>query len=191
MHVRARLRAHEESYCKEQAMVNRRSVMGLAARRTIALGLAPLGLAAMAAEPGAPLPPLGSTLAAPSLTLLDGSVWGPEQSRGKVLVLYWWASWCPFCAEQSPHMDALWRAHRSQGLELLALSIDKQPAAASAHLKAKGYGFPAAMATQVAAVWPKPRGLPVVVVRGRDGKVVYAESGSLFPEDVQGLKNFL
>jgi thiol-disulfide isomerase/thioredoxin len=191
MHVRARLRAHEELYCKEQAMVNRRSVMGLAARRTIALGLAPLGLAAMAAEPGAPLPPLGSTLAAPTLTLLDGSVWGPEQSRGKVLVLYWWASWCPFCAEQSPHMDALWRAHRSQGLELLALSIDKQPAAASAHLKAKGYGFPAAMATQVAAVWPKPRGLPVVVVRGRDGKVVFAESGSLFPEDVQGLKNFL
>jgi thiol-disulfide isomerase/thioredoxin len=191
MHVRARLRAHEESYCKEQAMVNRRSVMGLAARRTIALGLAPLGLAAMAAEPGAPLPPLGSTLAAPSLTLLDGSVWGPEQSRGKVLVVYWWASWCPFCAEQSPHMDALWRAYRSQGLELLALSIDKQPAAASAHLKAKGYGFPAAMATQVAAVWPKPRGLPVVVVRGRDGKVVFAESGSLFPEDVQGLKNFL
>jgi thiol-disulfide isomerase/thioredoxin len=172
-------------------MVNRRSVMGLAARRTIALGLAPLGLAAMAAEPGAPLPPLGSTLAAPSLTLLDGSVWGPEQSRGKVLVVYWWASWCPFCAEQSPHMDALWRAHRRQGLELLALSIDKQPAAASAHLKAKGYGFPAAMATQVAAVWPKPRGLPVVVVRGRDGKVVFAESGSLFPEDVQGLKNFL
>jgi thiol-disulfide isomerase/thioredoxin len=191
MHVRARLRAHEELYCKEQAMVNRRSVMSLAARRTIALGLAPLGLAAMAAEPGAPLPPLGSTLAAPSLTLLDGSVWGPEQSRGKVLVLYWWASWCPFCAEQSPHIDALWRAHRSQGLELLGLSIDKQPAAASAHLKAKGYGFPAAMATQVAAVWPKPRGLPVVVVRGRDGKVVYAESGSLFPEDVQGLKKFL
>ena len=172
-------------------MVNRRSVMSLAARRTIALGLAPLGLAAMAAEPGAPLPPLGSTLAAPSLTLLDGSVWGPEQSRGKVLVLYWWASWCPFCAEQSPHIDALWRAHRSQGLELLALSIDKQPAAAGAHLKAKGYGFPAAMATQAAAVWPKPRGLPVVVVRGRDGKVVFAESGSLFPEDVQGLKKFL
>jgi hypothetical protein len=88
-------------------------------------------------------------------------------------------------------MDALWRAHRRDGLVLLGLSIDKQPAAAIAHLKAKGYGFPSAMATQAAAVWPKPRGLPVVVVRGRDGKVVFAESGSLFPEDVQGLKNFL
>lgn len=172
-------------------MENRRSLLGFAARQALALGLAPLATAALAAEPGAPLPALGSTLAVPSLTLLDGSVWGPDQARGKVLVVYWWASWCPFCADQSPHMDALWRAHRSEGLALLALSIDKQPAAASAHLKAKGYGFPVAMATQAAAVWPKPRGLPVVVVRGRDGKVVFAESGSLFPEDVQGLKNFL
>lgn len=172
-------------------MENRRSLLGFAARQALALGLAPLGTAALAAEPGAPLPALGSTLAVPSLTLLDGSVWGPDQARGKVLVVYWWASWCPFCADQSPHMDALWRAHRSEGLALLGLSIDKQPAAASAHLKAKGYGFPVAMATQAAAVWPKPRGLPVVVVRGRNGKVVFAESGSLFPEDVQGLKNFL
>lgn len=172
-------------------MVSRRSLIASAGRHALALALAPAGLAAWAAEPGAPLPLLGSTLAVPSLTLLDGSAWGPDQARGKVLVVYWWASWCPFCAEQSPHMDALWRMHRSHGLALLALSIDKQPAAASAHLKAKGYGIPAAMATQAAAVWPKPRGLPVVVVRGRDGKVVFAESGSLFPEDVQGLKKFL
>lgn len=172
-------------------MVDRRSLIGSAGRHALALALAPVGMAALAAEPGAPLPLLGSTLAVPALTLLDGSAWGPAQAQGKVLVVYWWASWCPFCAEQSPYMDALWRAHRSEGLELLALSIDKQPAVAGAHLKAKGYGFPAAMATQAAAVWPKPRGLPVVVVRGRDGKVVYAESGSLFPEDVQGLKKFL
>jgi thiol-disulfide isomerase/thioredoxin len=172
-------------------MVDRRSLIGSAGRHALALALAPVGMAALAAEPGAPLPLLGSTLAVPALTLLDGSAWGPDQAQGKVLVVYWWASWCPFCAEQSPHMDALWRMHRSQGLALMALSIDKQPAAASAHLKAKGYGFPVAMATQAAAVWPKPRGLPVVVVRGRDGKVVYAESGSLFPEDVQGLKKFL
>jgi thiol-disulfide isomerase/thioredoxin len=191
MQVRAPACAHEGPYCKEQAMVDRRSLIGSAGRHALALALAPVGMAALAAEPGAPLPLLGSTLAVPALTLLDGSAWGPDQAQGKVLVVYWWASWCPFCAEQSPHMDALWRMHRSQGLALMALSIDKQPAAASAHLKAKGYGFPVAMATQAAAVWPKPRGLPVVVARGRDGKVVFAESGSLFPEDVQGLKNFL
>jgi thiol-disulfide isomerase/thioredoxin len=191
MQVRAPACAHEGLYCKEQVMVDRRSLMGTAGRHALALALAPVSLAALAAEPATPLPALGSPLAVPSLTLLDGSPWGPDQAQGKVLVVYWWASWCPFCAEQSPHMDALWRTYRSQGLALMALSIDKQPAAASAHLKAKGYGFPAAMATQAAKVWPKPRGLPVVVVRGRNGNVVFAESGSLFPEDVQGLKKFL
>jgi hypothetical protein len=89
-------------------------------------------------------------------------------------------------------MEALWRAGRSQGLELLGLSIDRLASTASAHLKAKGYSFPAAMVTpEVAKVWPKPRGLPVVVVRGRNGRVVFAEAGEMVPEDVENLKNYL
>jgi hypothetical protein len=38
---------------------------------------------------------------------------------------------------------------------------------------------------------PKPKGLPVTVVRGRDGKVVFAEAGELFPEDIEGFARFL
>jgi thiol-disulfide isomerase/thioredoxin len=170
-------------------MVNRRELMQSAAT----LAVLPWGAGAAAAEPAAaPLPPLGSVLAVPALTLLDGRSWGPPQAEGKVLVVYWWASWCPFCAVQSPHMEALWRAGRSQGLELLGLSIDRLASTASAHLKAKGYSFPAAMVTpEVAKVWPKPRGLPVVVVRGRNGRVVFAEAGEMVPEDIENLKNYL
>lgn len=176
-------------------MLSRRSLIGSAGRQALAvlpgLALLPDWATAQTRKPGAPLPALGSRLALPSLQLLDGSAWGPAQATGKVLVLYWWASWCPFCAEQSPLINALWRAQRAQGLEVLALSVDTTPAAAQGHLKAKGYEFPAAMAADVDKVWPKPRGLPVVVVRGRDGKVVLTEAGSMFPEDVEGLKKFL
>ncbi len=172
-------------------MQSRRSLMGSATRGALGLALLPSLAAAQARAPDAPLPAVGSSLAVPSTRLLDGSDWGPAQAEGKVLVLYWWASWCPFCAEQSPLMNALWRTQRAKGLEMLGLSVDKTPAAAIGHLKAKGYEFPSAMALEVNKVWPKPRGLPVVVVRGRDGKVVLAESGSLFPEDVEGLKKFL
>jgi thiol-disulfide isomerase/thioredoxin len=170
-------------------MVNRRELMQSAA----ALAVLPWGVGAMAAEPaGAPLPALGSALVVPSLTLLDGSPWGPAQAEGKVLVVYWWASWCPFCAVQSPHMEALWQAGRSEGLVVLGLSIDRLASTASAHLKAKGYSFPAAMATpEVAKVWPKPRGLPVVVVRGRNGRVVFAEAREMVPEDIENLKKYL
>jgi thiol-disulfide isomerase/thioredoxin len=170
-------------------MVNRREVMQSGA----ALAVLPWVAAALAAEPaGAPLPALGSTLVVPSLTLLDGSPWGPAQAEGKVLVVYWWASWCPFCAVQSPHMEALWQAGRSQGLVVLGLSIDRLASTASAHLNAKGYSFPAAMVTpEVAKIWPKPRGLPVVVVRGRNGRVEFAEAGEMVPEDIENLKKYL
>ncbi len=172
-------------------MFNRRDlIQSLAAIALPALGA--WGQRAWARGDGGPLPVVGSALPLPSLALLDGRAWTPREAEGKVLVVYWWASWCPFCAVQSPHMEALWRAQKAQGLQVLALSIDRQPAAAANHMKAKGYSFPAGMLTPEAAkLLPKPAGLPVVVVRGRDGNVVFAESGEMFPEDIEGLKKYL
>jgi thiol-disulfide isomerase/thioredoxin len=144
-----------------------------------------------------PLPRVGSRLPLPSLSLLDGQAWTPATASGKTLVVYWWASWCPFCAVQSPHMEALWRANRAKGLEVLALSIDSKPEAAANYMKNKGYSFPAGMLSpEVAKVLPKPAGLPVVVVlkvarNGRSGEVVFAEAGEMFPEDVEGLKKYI
>ena len=84
-------------------------------------------------------------------------------------MVYWWASWYPFCAVQSPHIEALWRAQKGNGLQVLALSIDKQEGAATAYMKSKGYSFPAGRVTlEVAKMLPKPKGLPVVVVLKMD-----------------------
>ncbi len=124
--------------------------------------------------------------------LLDGSTFRPAQADGQVLVIYWWASWCPFCAVQSPLMDRLWREQRGRGLEMLALSIDRKAEDASAYLARHGYVFPSGHVTPaVAQALPKPRGLPVTLVRGRDGKVLLAEAGQMFPEDVEAIADFL
>ncbi len=165
-----------------------------------AAGLAALSLA-QAQAPGsstpgdarAPaLPQPGTALALRDIALLDGTLLRASAADGKVLVVYWWASWCPFCALQSPHIEALWRKERGRGLQVLALSIDRTPEAALGYLKNKGYTFPAGMLTpEVAKVLPKPKGLPVVVVRGRDGKVVLAQAGEMLPEDIEGLAKFL
>lgn len=139
-----------------------------------------------------PAPQVGSVLALPDVQLLNGTPFRAAEAEGQVVVLYWWASWCPFCAQQSPAMEALWVAQKSRGLRLLGLSIDRTAAEASAHLAKKGYTFPAGLVMPaVARVLPKPKGLPVTVVRGRDGRVLAAESGQLFPEDVELLARFL
>lgn len=138
------------------------------------------------------LPKPGSALPLVDVPLLDGSLFRAAQADGKVLVVYWWASWCPFCAMQSPHIEALWRRQRERGLQVLALSIDRTAGAAAGYMQQKGYTFPAGMLTpEVAKVLPKPKGLPVVVVRGRDGKVVLAEAGEMIPEEIEGLAKFL
>jgi thiol-disulfide isomerase/thioredoxin len=139
-----------------------------------------------------PLPAVGTPLAVPPIERFDGSRFEPREADGRVLVLYWWASWCPFCALVSPHIEALWRQERGKGLLLLAPSIDREPQAARDYLARRGYTFPAAWVTpEFQRALPKPRGLPVTIVRGRDGRVRQAEAGQLFPEDVMALARHL
>ena len=148
------------------------------------------------------LPRLGAVLRLPDVKLLNGEVWQPQNNPASTLVVYWWASWCPFCAVQSPYIEALWRAQKANGLHVLALSIDRQEQAASDYMKSKRYSFPAGMLTpEVAKMLPKPKGLPVVVVLKidkikpgvgpRQGTVVFAEGGEMFPEDIEGLKKYI
>ena len=163
-------------------------------RDLIARGAALASTAAGAPAAAAPdaLPVQGSVLALPAVELFDGRRFEPAHAQGKLLVIYWWASWCPFCALQSPHMEKLWQAGQGCGLQMLALSIDKKPEDATAYLAQRGYTFPAGWFTPaVARVLPKPKGLPVTFVRGRDGRVVMAEAGQLFPEDIEQIAQWL
>jgi thiol-disulfide isomerase/thioredoxin len=171
-------------------------------RRTLLAALAPLGGAAAWAQPqlpnaageakAPPLPSLDAPLALTRVPLLDGTVFDPQRADGQVVLIYWWASWCPFCAVQSPHIEKLWQTHRARGLQVLALSTDRKREAAESYMRQKNYTFPAGMLTpEVAKVLPKPKGLPVTVVRGRTGRTVFAEAGEMFPEDIEGLAKYL
>jgi len=139
-----------------------------------------------------PLPALGTTLTLPDFTLFDGRTLSAASADGQVLVLYWWASWCPFCAVQSPLMNQLWLAQRSRGLQFWGLSIDRKPEDATGYLAKRGFSFPSGPLTPAfARALPKPKGLPITLVRGRDGRVLMGEAGQLFPEDVEQIADFL
>jgi thiol-disulfide isomerase/thioredoxin len=172
--------------------VQRRSLAAALLFTPVARAQPALADAASQEAQALPLPAVGTPLAVPPIERFDGSRFEPRDADGRVLVLYWWASWCPFCALVSPHMEALWRQQRSKGLLILAPSIDREPQAARDYLAKRGYTFPAAWVTPAfQRALPKPRGLPVTIVRGRDGRVRQAEAGQLFPEDVMALARHL
>ena len=45
--------------------------------------------------------------------------------KGKVIILNLWATWCGPCRVEMPGMENLYRRYRSEGLEILAVSLDK------------------------------------------------------------------
>ena len=156
----------------------------------IACGLAPLlrGNAAQAAV----VPAVGAPLALPDLPLIEGGMFTAAAARDRVVAVYWWASWCPFCAEMSPHVETLWRTQRDRGLTVLGISIDKDVDAPRKYRARRGYTFPSAMYTRVIEpLLPKPKSVPATWVRDRKGILVMVENGQLFPEDVADIAKFL
>jgi peroxiredoxin len=74
---------------------------------------------------------------------LDGDVHSLPEYQGKVVFLNFWATWCGPCKVEMPAMEALYQAFRSQGLEILAVSVDQQGAAVTRPFKeAMGLSFP-------------------------------------------------
>src|SRR5215470_18051472 len=97
--------------------------------------------------PGAEAPlQVGGPAPALVVTQLDGRVFDLAALRGRVVIVNFWASWCSPCRAEMPQLDAFYRRHHAQGLELLGLSVDEpQDRATVAHIM-KGFSYPAAMA---------------------------------------------
>ena len=64
---------------------------------------------------------------APDFTLrnLQGNLEGLANHKDKVIILNFWATWCAPCLEEMPAFEKLYRRYRSQGLTVLAVSLDK------------------------------------------------------------------
>ena len=56
---------------------------------------------------------------------LHGNLEGLSDYTDKVVVLNFWATWCAPCLEEMPAFEKLYRRYRSQGLTVLAVSLDK------------------------------------------------------------------
>jgi len=89
------------------------------ARRLRAVGLATLLVAASASEAGPP----AVGLPAPPFTarLLGGDRIDLADLRGQVVILNFWATWCPPCREELPLLEGYYRINGGHGLRILAV----------------------------------------------------------------------
>ena len=137
-------------------------------------------------------PSIGSAIPWSQVKLLNDEVLKSSQLKGQVLVTYFWASWCPFCAQQTPEIEKLSVKYQSQGLFVLGVSVDKDLSAAKIHLQKNRYNFPSIwLDPQLQSELKKPTGVPVVMVYDKSGLLVQYEKGQMFAEDVQALSRWI
>jgi thiol-disulfide isomerase/thioredoxin len=95
-----------------------------------------------------------------------------------VTIVHYWATWCAPCRLEMPVLDAYYRKHHSQGLHMLAISIDQGASDRKLQQVTSKFAFPVARVDDVKI--PRrdiPTALPVTRVYDRSGRLVFASKG--------------
>lgn len=122
------------------------------------------------------------------VTLTDGRVVTLDGLRGKVVLVNFWATWCPYCRHEMPAMQTFYRDWHSRGFEILALSIEDDPASVAAFMKKEGYTFPAGLASAEAQhAFGGISRVPVSFIVDRRGVIRHKISGQVHYARLEGL----
>jgi len=135
---------------------------------------------------------LGDLVEFPPLKRIDRSEISWPSYRGKVLIIVFWASWCPFCAQQNPLLDQFYRTHQSRGLAMVSLSVDKTAELAQQYIAKHGYRFEVAHAPpRWQAIFRQRKGLPQLFLFDRAGVLRQIELREMLEDDVDALSRYL
>lgn len=107
-----------------------------------ALAVAGAWAGASAATPATPIatpPATPAPLAGLALTDVRGERYAGAAAPGRILVVSFWATWCPSCRVELPALIELGSELAPAGGELLLVSVDRTPAKAARHLESLEY----------------------------------------------------
>ena len=115
-----------------------------------------------------------------SLRNLKGNMEGLDDHLGKVIVVNFWATWCVPCVKEMPSFESLYRRYRSQGLTLLAVSLDKGDSTKVQEFADKyKLSFPILLDTEGVAEKLYPSfSIPFTYVVDKQGRVVARVDGA-------------
>ena len=146
------------------------------------LVLAALATVAFAAAVAACSPVKTQTEAtpAPDFTIKDlkGKSLSLAAYKGKVLVINFWATWCPPCRREIPDFIEAYRELKDKGLEILGISVDETTAEALLEwTKKTGINYPIALATpEIVRDYEPGEYIPATIIVDRGGRIRYRQS---------------
>lgn len=152
--------------------------------------LAALALAGLLAAPGAGaqqgegLTPVEGRPQAPDFTLtgLDEETYRLSNLRGKVVLINFWATWCPPCREEMPSMQALYADLQGEPFEVLAVNVGEREPNVFSFIRGElsaDITFPVLLDPEAGVIERFPvRGLPTSFLVDKQGRLAYKAVGA-------------
>ncbi|MEO5719116.1 MAG: TlpA disulfide reductase family protein [Chthoniobacterales bacterium] len=128
-----------------------------------------------------PVANTGANRVAPGWELknLEGKPVKLSDFKGKVVVLNFWATWCPPCRREIPDLVALQKQYAGKGLVIVGVSLDEGgPATVTPFVKKMGINYPVVMGDQkTAAAYGGIEVVPTTFIIDKTGRIAAVRQG--------------
>jgi cytochrome c biogenesis protein CcmG, thiol:disulfide interchange protein DsbE len=120
----------------------------------------------------------GKAAPAFSLTAIDGSQVDSKSLKGTVYLVDFWATWCPTCVAELPHLDALYKELKPRGVRFFAIDVQEDKDTVQKFVKDNKLEIPVLMDPdgKVTDQYDKTGALPFTAIVGKDGTVLKADN---------------
>jgi cytochrome c biogenesis protein CcmG, thiol:disulfide interchange protein DsbE len=122
-------------------------------------------------EDGGAIRPVGQRLPMPDFTMpdLEGGKWHLSEHKGRVVLVNFWATWCPPCLEELP---GLMRLAKSRGeLDIAGIAMDHGEQTIRQFVKAARMNYPVLLPPASSPLTETIEGLPTTFLVDKQGKV--------------------
>ena len=142
---------------------------------------APVSILAAAAVCCGALLAIGSREPAPNFhaKTLDGEVFTNESLKGKVVLLQFWTTWCPYCRKEQDAVEALVHDFGGRGLVVLAVNVGESKKKVKQYLADSPRTCKVVLTddTNLAAMFAA-KSYPIYVLIDRDGNIAGQQDGA-------------
>ena len=116
----------------------------------------------------------------------------PDDARGKVVILHFWAGGCSSCREEMPAMESLFNRYSKKGLTILAVNVGQHKEAVRTFVAGMKVSYPVFLDLDTKAAHQyEVVGVPKTFILDRNGQIRYKIVGSASVESLNKLVNSL
>jgi peroxiredoxin len=140
------------------------------------------------AQPVPQAPEQGKPAANFTSPALSGGEIALADYAGEVVIVNFWATWCPPCKAEMPGINNFYETHQEEGLVVLAVNAQESESQVRPFIESSGFTFPVLLDPAGSVVDQyQVRSFPTTIVIDRDGVVRHIQVGMISEEELEGI----